>query len=237
MKIKILLITLILISCQTKGKKEPIEIKQSEKKVEQKVEQKVEKPTELINNGEYFKVKLFHPETELEFDSIVSKEFLKDDLFTLLEFNYPKFESKLIDNKSIELINGNTKIVIKTTEFQPNKRELKFDSSGKFLEKIDGKDIYGTDGNIPRKEISEFYLIVNDKRIEIPKKHYNDLFEPTIECLNDNDDLYCYTICYLNEKGEIILTMQNSDGAGSYMVIFIFDKKYEIKERIIGYQF
>ena len=63
---------------------------------------------------------------------------------------------------------------------------------------------------------------------EIPKKQYNDLFEPTIECLNDNDDLYCYTVGYLNEKGEIILTMQNSDGAGSYMVIFLFNKKNKI---------
>ncbi|SFJ68329.1 hypothetical protein [Olleya namhaensis] len=233
MKIKILLITLILISCQTKGKKEQIEIKQSEKKVEQKVKQ----ASELINNGEYFKVRLFHPETEIEFDSIVSKEFIKDDLFTLLEFNYPRFKSKLIDKNSIELIKGNIKIVIKTTEFQKGKRELKFDSNEKFLEKIDGKDIYGTDGNIPKKEISDLYLIVDNLKIEIPKKQYNDLFEPTIECLNDNDDLYCYTVAYLNEKGEIILTMQNSDGAGSYMVIFLFDKKYNLKERIIGYQF
>jgi len=233
MKMKILLITLILISCQTKGKKEQIEIKQSEKKVEQKVKQ----TSELINNGEYFKVRLFHPETEIEFDSIVSKEFLKDDLFTLLEFNYPKFESKVIDENSVELLKGNTKIVIKTSEFKKDNRELSFDSSETFLEKIDGKDIYGTDGNIPRKEISSFYLIVNDEKIEIPKEQYNDLFEPTIECLNDNDDLYCYTIGYLNEKGEIILTMQNSDGAGSYMVIFLFDKKNKIKERIIGYQF
>ncbi|ULC58306.1 hypothetical protein MBM09_10275 [Flaviramulus sp. BrNp1-15] len=230
---KILLITLILISCQTKGKKKQIEIKESEKKIEKKVKQ----TSELINNGEYFKVRLFHPETEIEFDSIVSKEFLKDDLFTLLEFNYPKFKSKLIDENSVELLKGNTKIVIKTSEFKKDNRELSFDSSETFLEKIDGKDIYGTDGNIPRKEISSFYLIVNDEKIEIPQEQYNDLFEPTIECLNDNDDLYCYTVGYLNEKGEIILTMQNSDGAGSYMVIFLFDKKNKIKERIIGYQF
>ena len=233
MKIKILLITLILVSCQTEMKKESIEIKESEKKVEQKIE----KTIELINSGEFFKVKLFHPETEMEFDSIVSKEFLKDDLFTLLEFNYPKFESKIIGKNSIELLKGNKKIIIKTSEFEKENRKLKFDSIGIFLEKIDGKDIYGTDGNIPRKEISDFYLIVNGKKIEIPKKHYSDLFEPTIECLNDNDDLYCYTVGYLNGKGEIILTMQNSDGAGSYMVIFLFDKEYKIKERIIGYQF
>ncbi len=221
------------ISCNTKKKKESVEIKQNKTKTEQKTKQT---PKEEIN-GELFKVKLFHPETETEYDSIVSREFLEDDLFTLLKFNYPKFESKPIDKNLIELTSGDMKIVIQTAEFEKEKRKLEFDSSETFLERIDGKKIYGTDGNIPRNEIFDFYLINNKEKIQVPKSFYSDLFEPTIECLNDNDDLYCYTVGYLNENGEIIVTMQNSDGAGSYMVIFLFNNEGKIKDRIIGYQF
>jgi len=233
MKTIIFIITLILVSYQAESGKQAIENK--ENKI--LLEQKAEKTAEIINNGEGFKVKLFHPETGVEFDTIVSIEFLKDDLFPFMGFNYPKLNSKKVGKNSMELFNGNVKIIIETSEFDKDNRELKFDSTNTILEKIDGKAIYGTDGNIPQKEISDFYIIVGGNRIEIPKKYYSDLFEPTLECSNNNGNLYGYTIAYLNEKGEIILTMENSDGAGSYKVIFLFDNDYMIKERIIGYQF
>lgn len=228
----IFILILILISCQSK-----IENKANENTENNQTKDKTKNIIHLENVGEGFKVKLFHHETELEYDTIVTKHFLKDDLFTFLEFNYPRLDYKITKNKSIELYNQKVKIVIETSDFKKENRNLKFDVGEKFLQKIDEKKIYGTDGNIPQKEISDFYILVNRKRIEIPKDYYNDLFEPTIECLNDNDNLYCYTVGYLTEKNELIITMQNSDGAGSYMVIFFFDKEYNLTDRIIGNQF
>jgi len=137
----------------------------------------------------------------------------------------------------IELKKNSKRIIIQTSEFKRDGRNLEFDLSGKFLEKIDGKNIYGTDGNVPRKQILDFYFINNNEKIEVIKSYYSDLFEPVITCLNGNNDTYCYTTAYLTEKEEVILTMQNSDGSGGYMVIFLFNKNGQIKDRIIGYQF
>lgn len=233
MKYKILLLILVLISCHKNDKKKQTENVIIEKSIKKETLSKIELPIEEGN----FKVNLFHPVTEIEYDTIVTKEFLEDDLYTFIEFNYPKFDSKFTDNNSrIELFKDTTKIVIKTSPFVKEGRELKFDTSHEFLKKIDGKEIYGTDGNIPSKQISEFFIVNDGNRVDINKLFYSDLFEPTLECYNENDDLYCYTVGYLNDEGEIILTMQNSDGAGSYMVIFLFDKNYNLKDRIVGYQ-
>jgi len=84
-KFLILLGFMFLISCKNKETSETT-LKKDEKKAI--------RISKNIDKKELFKVKLFHPETEIEFDSIVSKDFLEEDLFMLLEFNYPKFELK-----------------------------------------------------------------------------------------------------------------------------------------------
>lgn len=81
---------------------------------------------------------------------------------------------------------------------------------------IDGTRAYGIDGGFPLKEIKELKIKWNDKWLAIPDSAFKNLFEihpTTIEAYISKD------------KTLIYLYISASDGAGSYSVKFVFDKK------------
>lgn len=81
-------------------------------------------------------------------------------------------------------------------------------------ERIDGKEVYGTDGiegNAPIWEISALTLTVNGRPVEIPPNAYNDLFEAHIEECSVSFD----------KRGNTYIYMPGSDGAEAYDVVWI----------------
>ena len=109
--------------------------------------------------------------------------------------------------------------------FQYKLKEFSFenktcDYNGKWLMKINGCEIYGTDGNIPKIEVSGIDASINGETIDIPTTVYEDIFECTNEfVINKN-------------KEDIIVHQENSDGAGGYLIVWVFGNK-KLKQRLI----
>lgn len=103
-----------------------------------------------------------------------------------------------------------------------------FDSTGRvigrmdgFVDYIDGRRIWGTDGSFPRTEVSEIKVSANGPSIEIHPVFYRDLFE----CTNSFK-------VYRNGDAWFVWQM-NSDGAGAYELVWVFTKS-GLKQRLVG---
>jgi len=79
----------------------------------------------------------------------------------------------------------------------------------KFLAKINGETIWGTDGNIPEYQYKKIQLQIGEKVIDLP---FKNMFEPTLDYTKVNVD---------NKTNTIYITADNSDGAGGYTVLWI----------------
>jgi len=89
----------------------------------------------------------------------------------------------------------------------------------KYLAKINGKEIWGTDGGIPKKQYGKIILQLGRNEINLP---IDNLFEPNLDL----------TSVYIDGKNNVIyVSALNSDGAGSYAVLWIIENG-KFKERI-----
>lgn len=79
----------------------------------------------------------------------------------------------------------------------------------------------------PKKEYKSIKIEINKIKIELPKVALRNLFEP---------NLYNSKANY-NEKEDILyIHSSNSDGAGSYEVIWIIEKiKYKSRIEVYGF--
>lgn len=119
-------------------------------------------------------------------------------------------------------------VIIESKKFDSKTAQLTYLKNDKsILEKINGKKIWGTDGNLPRTTYKLITVIIGGKTIELPKNSFEDLFEPSL----------FNTQVYFDKASEILyITSSNSDGAGGYEIVWIIEKgKY--KERKIAYGF
>lgn len=105
------------------------------------------------------------------------------------------------------------------------------DVSNKYIEKekgyvatIDGMYLWGTDGNMPRIEVKAMNVVLRSKEININRFFYSDIFE----CSN-NFNVY--------KRGDTyIVYQQNSDGAGSYELVWVINKD-GLQQRLVGSMF
>ncbi len=92
------------------------------------------------------------------------------------------------------------------------------------LEKINGKDFWGTDGGLPKFQYGAMVLRVGNRNIRLP---IDDLFEPNL------DQVKLYVI----DKADVIfITADNGDGAGAYSVLWKIEKG-EFKKRVVAIPF
>lgn len=93
-----------------------------------------------------------------------------------------------------------------------------------YLEKINGKEIWGTDGNIPQKQYGKMLLQIGGNKLNLP---VNNLFEPNLNDTTVNVDANTDTI---------YIIAYNSDGAGGYAVLWIVEKgKFKQRVEIIPF--
>ncbi len=120
------------------------------------------------------------------------------------------------------------KITIKVDSFQIRKNKIEYEKEEngyQYVKKINNKKFYGTDGETPRYQYKSIEIKFGKIKIVIPKSDFNDLFEPNLDNTEASYDaisqnLYIYAL--------------NSDGAGSYAILWIIKNKKYLKRVLIG---
>ncbi|HPT01600.1 MAG TPA: hypothetical protein PLJ84_03315 [Bacteroidales bacterium] len=118
-----------------------------------------------------------------------------------------------------------TRLIVTKKRFNPRNVILQYhkgdDSKNEmsYLEKINGKEIWGTDGTMPINQYGQITLIFGKERVNLP---IDNLFEPNLDNTKVNFD---------RENKTIYISASNSDGAGGYEVLWIIENG-KFKERI-----
>jgi len=142
---------------------------------------------------------------------------------------FKKIYKPKIYRDSCVIQNNTLALIIKSSVFNPSLHKLDYEkpsckNCATFLNKIDNKRIWGTDGGLPRKFISSLRLIQNNVEVIIPKNAIDNLYEPNFSSLK----------VYLSANN-IYIQMDNSDGAGGYTVIWTIKNHQFLKRYIDNY--
>lgn len=117
-------------------------------------------------------------------------------------------------------------ILINCEYFYPPLHSINYDPNLKKhnVKGIDGQVFWGTNGDIPKTKVHKIKVISNGVNIQVPDTAIAGMFNPNFGC----NKIDCYNFVYLsNDKKRIYIVMNNSDGAGFYIVVWIFkDNKY-----------
>ena len=142
---------------------------------------------------------------KLDLLSLARNQYQADEFWPSLQRPFVKIKKRLhrIDNP----------ISVTDDTFLPSSHKLQYLKGTHVLGWIDGRPIWGTDGEIPRYYIKSIRPCPNVNALVIPTKAYSDLYEPNTETLKS----------YSSDDGQRnYFIMSNSDGAGSYEVVWIF---------------
>jgi len=128
----------------------------------------------------------------------------------------------------VKLGRDSIEVNISQRKFQQPLHKYKYYKEAKDLvELIDNKKYWGTDGEMPKTEYKSIIVKIGRTKITLPQSALHNLYEPTI---------YNSRVHFDKGKNILYIHSMNSDGAGSYEVIWkIENGKY--KERFIAYGF
>ena len=130
-------------------------------------------------------------------------------------------QNQTVGTFSFEDRNGNqiAKLAVRTRAFDPSRHTLTIADldTAKLITKVDGRAPLGTDGTIPRVEITSMIVSFSGKKIVVPPSLFADCFNP-----NFYKDAAAVK---LSDSGDSLLVfMAGSDGAGSYQIMWILRK-------------
>lgn len=146
-----------------------------------------------------------------------------------LLFSYEKLNAT-INNKRISFISKDTSIVIDIIIDNFSKQHYKIEYENPNAEyplitKINGKAYYGCDGAMPKVCYKNFDIIWNNKHFSTPKEAFDDLFSPNLN----------FTFATFDSKtNRLFIFADNSDGAGSYHIVWIFQNGKYLKRYIFN---
>lgn len=160
------------------------------------------------------------------YNELLSKlDDTKDTIYICSRHLLEKFKPLENHDSLVKLEYKQYEVIIKSKVFNENVHSLDlvdtiWKSNGKvdYLKTknlIDGRKAYGIDGNIPRTELSEFIIKVNQEVIKVSNKYFNDIFNVNLE----------KTEVYFDPARNLIFVYINgSDAAGSYSVKYVINK-------------
>lgn len=129
---------------------------------------------------------------------------------------------------SITLKKDSLEVTITQSKFDKKKHKYKFVKDYPTqIELIDNKKYWGMDGGFPTTQFEKIIIRVGQKTILLPKKALEGLYEPS---------LYNAEVNYDKTTDTFYIQTSNSDGAGSYLVIWKVDNGI-YKDRLVAYGF
>lgn len=109
-------------------------------------------------------------------------------------------------------------------KFNPARHKLTYkrEDGVSYISRINNKVIWGTDGNIPKTQYASVIIKKGNTSSQLPLSAIENLYEPNPG----------FHECHYDKKKDILyISALNSDGAGSYALLWVIEKgKY--KERI-----
>lgn len=132
-----------------------------------------------------------------------------------------------------EFTGNGVSVMIEGRPFDPTKHALGYDRGQQpaLLCTIDGHGIWGTDGDLPRNEIGTVSVEMEGRSVTVPRHAYTNLYEPNF-CdsypRTPDAPIDLHAGCRLSkDRRRLYVHMLNSDGAGGYLVTWIFrDGRY-----------
>lgn len=116
-------------------------------------------------------------------------------------------------------------VIVTQQGFDRSKNKLSYYKEAKGqIELINGKPIWGTDGELPHSEYKSIIVSIGKRKVGLPKTALANLFEPR---LSDTE------VNYDKENDILYIRSSNSDGAGFYQVIWKIEKGH-YKDRYIA---
>jgi hypothetical protein len=129
---------------------------------------------------------------------------------------------------SITLKKDTVEVTITQAKFDKKKHNFKYVKEyPDQIELIDDKKYWGKDGGMPATQFESIDIKLGQKRITVPKYALEGLYEPS---------LYNAEVNYDKSNDTFYIQTMNSDGAGSYLVIWKIEKGI-YKDRLVAYGF
>ena len=142
--------------------------------------------------------------------------------------NFPALTISKKTETSITLKKDTIEVTITQSKFDKKKHRFKYIKEyPDQIELIDNKKYWGMDGGMPTAQFQEIIIKVGSKTISLPKKALEGLYEPSI---------YNAEVNYDKTNDTFFIQTMNSDGAGSYEVIWKVEKGI-YSERLVAYGF
>lgn len=146
--------------------------------------------------------------------------------FTTIPFVNNQKQTMFFENKK-----ENIRVEITLEDFDAQKNIHKFHQKEGFYDTYNKKEIWGTDGTLPNKHYKYIKINAADKTIEIPQKELENLFQPAE--IFDAADFRYLSIYYDKPNDVLYISSSNSDGAGSYAVLFVIEKGVFKEKKVV----
>jgi len=167
-------------------------------------------------------VNIDYTKNNIEFNGYIYK-----DRYNVVS-NFPSFTISKKSETSITLKKDTLQVIITQSSFDKKKHTFKYVKDHLTqIELIDNKQYWGMDGGMPTTQFEKIIIKIGQKSITLPNSALKGLYEPNIYSAKVNYDKFTDTF--------YIQTM-NSDGAGSYFVIWKIENGV-YKDRLIAYGF
>lgn len=113
---------------------------------------------------------------------------------------------------------------LQSDTFDPGKHRIEYQAGR--IGKIDGCRPWGTEGGMPRQQLSGLNVSYNGKSLRLSPEIVSALYDPNFGCNPPNPGEtrgYCYTeILRSADKKRVYLLLRGGDAAGSYNAIWAF---------------
>jgi hypothetical protein len=114
--------------------------------------------------------------------------------------------------------NDSFRITLTQVTFEAKKNKLQYVPPDQkkgyagYLNKINGKEFWGTDGELPTRQYGQVSVEWGKSHFDLPSKAIENLFEP-------NWDYHYSAAWFDRESNTLYISADNSDGAGGYSVV------------------